>query len=46
MNLGGNIDNIRMSSFDREDGHRSHKLKFCDVIWSAIGAAVAIGLAL
>jgi len=46
MNLGGNIDNIRMNSFDRKDGHRSHERNLGDVIWSAIGAAVAIGLAL
>ncbi len=46
MNLGGNIRNIRMNSYDRKDGHRSHKRNWGDVIWSAIGATVAIGLAL
>lgn len=46
MGLNGNMRDIRTSSFDPKDEDRSHKRNFGDVIWSALGAAIAIGLAL
>src|SRR4030042_6841286 len=46
MGLNGNMRDIRTSSFDPKDEDRSHKRNFGDVIWSSVGAWIAIGLAL
>jgi len=46
VGLNGNMRGIRMSSLDLKNRDRSYKQNLGDIIWSAIGATVAIGLAL
>jgi len=46
MDLNGNLRNTRISSSDHKDADKSKKRYWGEIIWAAIGAAVAIGLAL